>query len=105
MVTLYLVGRLIYRERSPMNTIGFASLCLLAINPRSLFDSSLQMTLLAVIAIAGIAAPLLQGTIHPYVNATRDLRLMAIDAKLLAAPRTVSRDHALCSRATTVQRQ
>ncbi len=82
MVTLYLVGRLVYRERSPMNTIGFASLCLLAINPRSLFDSSLQMTLLAVIAIAGIAAPLLQGTIHPYVSAARDLRLKAIDAKL-----------------------
>ena len=57
-------------------------LCLLAVNPRSLFDSSLQMTLLAVVAIAGVAAPLLQGTIHPYVNATRDLRLMAIDAKL-----------------------
>ena len=82
MVTLYLVGRLIYRERSPMNTIGFASLCLLAINPRSLFDSSLQMTLLAVIAIAGVAMPLLQGTIHPYVSATRDLRLKAIDGKL-----------------------
>ena len=42
MVTLYLLGRLLYRERSPMNTIGFASLCLLAASPRSLFDSSLQ---------------------------------------------------------------
>ena len=52
MVTLYLLGRLVYRERSPMNTIGFAALCLLAVSPRSLFDSSLQMTLLAVVAIA-----------------------------------------------------
>jgi competence protein ComEC len=85
MVTLYLVGRLLYRERSPLNTIGFAALCLLAVSPRSLFDSSLQMTLLAVVAIAGVAAPLLQGTIHPYVTATRDLGLIAIDAKL--APR------------------
>ncbi|MGD0730159.1 MAG: ComEC/Rec2 family competence protein [Terracidiphilus sp.] len=82
MVTLYLVGRLLYRERSPLNTIGFAALCLMAASPRSLFDASLQMTLLAVVAIAGIAAPLLQGTIHPYVTATRDLRLTAIDAKL-----------------------
>ncbi len=82
MVVLYLVGRLIYRDRSSLNTIGFAGLCLLVVNPQSLFDSSLQMTLLAVIAIAGIAAPLLQSTIHPYVNATRDLRLKAIDAKL-----------------------
>jgi competence protein ComEC len=82
MVALYLLGRLIYRERNALNTIGFAALCLLAVSPRSLFDASLQMTLLAVIAIAGVAAPLLQATIHPYVNATRDLRLMAVDVKL-----------------------
>jgi competence protein ComEC len=85
MVTLYLLGRLVYRERSPLNTIGFAALCLMVVSPRSVFDSSLQMTLLAVIAIAGVAAPLLQGTIHPYAAATRDLRLVAIDIKL--APR------------------
>jgi len=82
MVTLYLLGRLVYRERSPLNTIGFAALCLLAASPRSLFESSLQMTLLAVVAIAGVAAPLLQSTIHPYLSATRDLRLTALDAKL-----------------------
>jgi competence protein ComEC len=82
MVTLYLLGRLLYRERSPLNTIGFAALCLLAVSPRSLFDASLQMTLLAVVTIAGVAAPLLQSTIHPYLTATRDLRLTAIDAKL-----------------------
>jgi competence protein ComEC len=85
MVTLYLVGRLVYRERNALNTIGFAALCLLVVSPRSLFDSSLQMTLLAVFAIAGVAAPLLQGTIHPYATAMRDLRLVAIDIKL--APR------------------
>jgi competence protein ComEC len=85
MVTLYLIGRLVYRERSPMNTIGFAALCLLAVSPRSLFESSFQMTLLAVVAIGGIAAPLLQGTVHPYLAATRDLRLIALDVKL--APR------------------
>jgi competence protein ComEC len=82
MVTLYLLGRLLYRERSPLNTIGFAALCLLVVSPRSLFDSSLQMTLLAVVAIAGVAAPLLQGTIHPYATATRDLKLVAVDIKL-----------------------
>lgn len=82
MVVLYLIGRLLYRERSPINTIGFAALCLLAVSPRSLFDASLQMTLLAVLAIAGIAAPLLQATVHPYLRATRDLRLVAIDPRL-----------------------
>ncbi len=82
MITLYLLGRLVYRQRSPMNIIGFAALCLLALSPLSLFDASLQMTLLAVIAIAGVAAPLLRATVHPYLTATRDLRLIALDAKL-----------------------
>ncbi|MGD0830298.1 MAG: ComEC/Rec2 family competence protein [Terracidiphilus sp.] len=82
MVTLYLLGRLIYRERNALNTIGFAALCLLAYSPRSLLDSSFQMTLLAVVSIGGIAAPLLQSTIHPYLTATRDLRQAAPDVKL-----------------------
>lgn len=82
MVTLYLLGRLLYRERSPLNTIGFASLCLLVVSPRSLFESSLQMTLLAVVAIAGVAAPLLQSNLHPYLTATRDLGQVAVDGKL-----------------------
>ena len=81
-VALYLIGRLIYRERSPLNTIGFAALCLLVASPRSLFDASLQMTLLAVISIAGIATPLLLATVHPYLTAMRNIRLTEIDAKL-----------------------
>ena len=82
MVIVYLAGRLIYRERNVMNSIGFASLCLLVISPRSLFESSLQMTLLAVISIGGVAVPLLANTVHPYLLATRQLSLVALDMKL-----------------------
>jgi competence protein ComEC len=82
MVVLYLVGRLVYRERNALNTIGFASLCLLAASPRSLFESSLQMTVLAVVAIGGVAAPLLERTVHPYLKATQRLSLVAFDVKL-----------------------
>jgi competence protein ComEC len=82
MVTLYMLGRLLYRERSVLNTIGFASLCLLAFSPRSLFDSSFQMTLLAVVSIGGVAAPLLESTTHPYLRAMRNLREIALDSKL-----------------------
>ncbi|MFP5236133.1 MAG: ComEC/Rec2 family competence protein [Acidobacteriota bacterium] len=82
MVSLYLIGRLVYRDRNALNLIGFAALCLLAASPRSLLEASFQMTLLAVVAIAGVAAPLLDAGIHPYVNATRDLRLVAADPKL-----------------------
>jgi competence protein ComEC len=82
MVTLYLLGRLLYRERNALNTIGFAALCLLAYSPRCLFDASFQMTLLAVVAIGGVAAPLLLATVHPYLTATRLLSQRALDAKL-----------------------
>lgn len=82
MVSLYLIGRLFYRDRNPLNLIGFAALCLLVASPRSLLEASFQMTLLAVVAIAGVAAPLLEFGIHPYLNATRDLRLVALDLKL-----------------------
>lgn len=79
MVTLYLLGRLLYRERSALNALGFAALCLQVFSPRALFDASLQMTLLAVLAIAGMAAPLLSVTIHPYLRAVDSLELVAID--------------------------
>ena len=82
MISLYLLGRLLYRNRSPLNVIGFATLCLAAVSPRSIFDASLQMTLLSVAAIAGIALPLLEGTLHARLQATKDLRLITLDTKL-----------------------
>jgi competence protein ComEC len=82
MVTLYLVARLLWRDRAPLNAIGFAALCLLAANPLSLFDAGFQMSLLSVIAIAGMAAPLAEGTFAPYLRATRNLSLIAIDSAL-----------------------
>ena len=82
MITLYLLGRLLYRNRSPLNVIGFATICLAAASPRSIFDASLQMTILAVAAIAGIALPLLERTLHARIKATHDLNLIAIDPKL-----------------------
>ena len=36
MVTLYLLARLLFRERNSLNAIGFAAVCLLALDPRSL---------------------------------------------------------------------
>jgi competence protein ComEC len=82
MIALYLLGRLLYRDRSPLNVIGFATLCLAAASPHSIFDASLQMTLLAVASIAGIAVPLLERTLKTPVKATQNLRLIVLDPKL-----------------------
>ena len=53
MVTLYLLARLIFRQRNSLNAIGFAAVCLLALDPRSLAGASFQMTLLSVLIVAG----------------------------------------------------
>jgi competence protein ComEC len=79
MVTLYLLGRLLWRDRSSLNAIGFAALVMLAADPRSLFDSGLQMTLLSVIAIAGIVIPLAERTFAPLLRALRNLREIRVD--------------------------
>ena len=82
MVALYLIGRLIWRDRSALNAIGFAALVMLAADPGSLFDSGLQMTLLSVLAIAGIAAPFAEKTFAPLLRAVRNLREVRIDPSL-----------------------
>ncbi|MBB6147078.1 competence protein ComEC [Silvibacterium bohemicum] len=82
MVTIYLVGRLIWRERSAFNAIGLVALFLLAADPASLFDSGMQMTLLSVIAIAGVAAPVIEKTFGPYLHAVRNLQIIRIDPSL-----------------------
>jgi competence protein ComEC len=82
MVLIYLAGRVLYREANMLNSLGFAALGLLVASPNSLFNTGLQMTLLAVVAIAGVAIPLLQRTVHPYVIAAGQLRLVALDVKL-----------------------
>lgn len=82
MVALYLAGRLLWRDRSALNAIGFAALVMLAANPGSLFDSGLQMTLLSVLAVAGIAAPFADKTFAPLLRALRNLREPRVDPAL-----------------------
>jgi competence protein ComEC len=82
MVTLYLIGRLLWRERVALNVIGVVALVMLAADPSSLFDSGFQMTLLSVLAVAGVAVPVTEKTFGPYLRAMRNLRVLRIDPSL-----------------------
>ena len=82
MVTLYLLARLLFRKRNSLNAIGFAALCLLALDPRSLAGASFQMTLLSVLIVAGVAVPVAEHTFGPYLHAARNLGLVVIDPDL-----------------------
>src|SRR6185437_14147271 len=70
-------------ERDVLNAIGFAALAGLAIDPSSLFDAGFQMTFLAVIAIAGIAVPILERTTAVYRQALYQPDSTSYDLHLL----------------------
>src|ERR1700733_1555788 len=82
MVTIYLTGRLLWRERSAFNAIGLVALLLLVADPNSLFESGRQITLPTGIAIAGVATPAADKTFAPYLHAMRNLKEIRIDPAL-----------------------
>ncbi|HEY1732128.1 MAG TPA: ComEC/Rec2 family competence protein, partial [Terriglobales bacterium] len=72
-LNIYLLTRLLFRARAGLNALGIAALGILLVNPRTLFEASFQLTFLAVIAVAGIAAPILRRTIYPLQAGLRNL--------------------------------
>ena len=87
MCALYMLIRLLYRERDPLNAIGAAALLALVITPRALFDAGFQMTFLAVLAIAGVAVPVLECSTARVREALYQLDSTSFDLHLL--PRQV----------------
>jgi competence protein ComEC len=79
---IYLVTRLLFRDRAALNGLGIAALGILLVNPRTLFEASFQLTFLSVIAVAGIAVPILRRTIYPLENAVRNFDSAAFDFSL-----------------------
>ena len=84
MFAVYLVTRLLYRRHAMLNAISIAALCLLASDPALLFTASFQMTVLCVALIAGIALPVLEHTIQPFIAGLRNLDALAYDRALPA---------------------
>jgi competence protein ComEC len=82
MLSLFLVARLLYRDRSGLNATGFAALAVLALSPTALFDAGFQLTFLARLAITGISLPLLERTSAPYRQALRHLDSTGYDLGL-----------------------
>ncbi len=72
-LNIYLLTRLLFRDRAGLNALGVAALGMLLVNPRTLFEASFQLTFLSVIAVAGIAVPVLRRTIYPLQTGLRNL--------------------------------
>lgn len=82
MTLIYLLARVLGRERNALNAVGAAVLAVLAARPQSLRDSSFQMTVLIAVTIAGLAVPVLERTLAPYSRACRHLSLVRLDRSL-----------------------
>lgn len=80
---VYLVSRLIYRERAALNAIGIAAIGVLVLRPSALFDSSFQMTFLVVLVIAGVTVPLIESILAPYMRGVHFPRQISLDPFLL----------------------
>ena len=84
MIGLYLLARLIYRERALLNTIAAAALLLLILHPADLNDAGFQLSFFAVLLIAAIAVPWIEQTSAPYRRAVDELENR--DRELTLAP-------------------
>lgn len=66
MIAAYLVGRMLYRERSLLNAVGLAALLLLFVRPAWLFEAGFDFSFSAALLIAGLAVTTLDMTVEPY---------------------------------------
>src|SRR5258708_37750444 len=82
MLSVFLIGRLLYRDRTALNATGFAALVVLVVQPTALFDAGFQLTFLALLAITGISLPILERTSRPYRDALRYLEATSYDLQL-----------------------
>jgi competence protein ComEC len=82
MLAIYLITRLLYRDRTALNAVSTAGLGLLIYDPESLFDPSFQLTFLSVLAIAGIVLPIVEMTSGPYHRALSQLSSVGYDSSL-----------------------
>ena len=71
MVAVFLGARLLARGRNSLNALGAAGLAMLLWRPESLFEAGFQMTVLAVVAIAGLAVPLAERSVLRFGPAAR----------------------------------
>ncbi len=81
-LNIYLLTRLLFRDRAGLNALGIAALGILLVNPRTLFEASFQLTFVSVIAVAGIAVPVLRRTLYPAQSALRNIDSPEYDVSL-----------------------
>jgi competence protein ComEC len=82
MTSVYLIARWLDRRIAPLQALGAAALVVLVLEPQALFEASFQMTFLVIVAVAGIASPVIERLIAPRLRALHALETIELDAHL-----------------------
>lgn len=72
MAAVVILGSYFYRRLDLLNSAGLAALVLLIANPGFVADTGFLLSFLAVGAIAGLALPLIQRSVQPFLYALED---------------------------------
>lgn len=78
-VTLFLLGRMLYREASLLNGTALAAVLLLAVNPWYLRDAGFLLTFVSVFALALLSSPVEKALTRPLDLASRNLFRPEVD--------------------------
>jgi competence protein ComEC len=84
-LTLFAIARWFYRKRRPLNLLAAAAMGFLLSDPDQLFESSFQLTFLAVAFLGAFATPLIEATSGPLARGLKGLADASRDIHL--APR------------------
>jgi len=97
MAGIVVLGSFFYRRLELLNSAAIAAMILLVVDPTYIRDMGFQLSFLAIGCIAGLAVPVLERTVQPYVRALRhwtDLTRDASFAPMLVQFRLDFRDAA-----------
>ena len=90
MISVFLVGKLLYEQNNPLNALFIAAFFMLLICPDYLFEVGFQLSFLAVLSIL-IYQPILRKIIpsHPVINPVLNILIVSLAAQILTLPVSV----------------
>jgi competence protein ComEC len=84
MAGIVVLAGFLYRRLEILNSAAVAALALLVARPEELFDTSFQLSFLAIGCIAGVAVPWMERHVQPYVGALHGWRDVTRDGAFSA---------------------
>ncbi len=80
--TLFLLARIFFRRGRLLNVLALVAIVCLAVDPDELYDASFQLSFLCVLALAGLAVPLLDRTSSPLARGMQRLKSRDLDMRM-----------------------